>query len=204
MIDQINGDNFDEAVKVFKGGGVVIFPTDTVWGIGCRLDDQNAVERVFRIRNRPFQKAVPVLVSSFPQAEKYFSDLPSEIKKLILAYWPGGLTVVYYASKQELLSQVRGGGETIGLRMPNKKDLLQMIERVGVPILGPSANFSGCRTPAKKTELDPQLIKQVDCVLDGECDGKMSSTVVDCTQTPWKILRQGAVQIEPARFNISL
>ncbi|MBI3980810.1 threonylcarbamoyl-AMP synthase [Candidatus Microgenomates bacterium] len=189
--------NLSRTITILKNGGVVIFPTDTVWGVGCRIDNVKSVSRVYQIRKRPLEKALPVLVSSLKQAKEYFDNVTEETASLLTSYWPGGLTVVYYANGQKVLPEVRGGGITVGLRMPNKQDLLEVIKKVGVPLLGPSANFSSEKTPTKKSELDPELLKLVDYVMEGECDGNMSSTVIDCTKKPWEILRQGAVKIDP-------
>ena len=192
----MNISNLDQAVEVFNQGGIVVFPTDTVWGIGCRVDMLEAVEKLFEIRKRPLEKAVPVLVSSIEQAKKYYDNLPADIEdKLLKCFWPGGLTVIYKCKADLIPDRVRGGGETIGLRMPNYQNLLYLINIVGGPILGPSANFSGEATPTKYAELNQELLSQVDFVVEGECGGNKASTVVDCTVDPWKIIRQGAIDI---------
>lgn len=188
--------NLDKAIEIFNQGGIVVFPTDTVWGIGCRLDKPESIEKLFEIRKRPLEKAVPVLVSSIEQAKKYYDNLPIEIEdKLLKRFWPGGLTVIYKCKTDLIPHRVRGGGNTIGLRMPNNQNLLYLINNVGVPVLGPSANFSGDPTPTAFSKLNPELIKLVDFVLEGECGGNKASTVVDCTVEPWNIIRQGAVEI---------
>lgn len=174
-----------QAIDVLNQGGIVIFPTDTVWGIGCRLDKPESIKKLYKIRKRPENQAFPVLVSSVEQAKEYYKTLPIEVEELLKKYWPGGLTVVYYAKK----------AGTIGLRMPNHKDLLYLIYNIGVPVLGPSANFHGEKTPVLFSDLNPELVKLVDFVLPGESLGGQSSTVVDCTQNPWKILRQGMVHL---------
>jgi len=193
------------AISILKSGGVVIFPTDTAFGIGCRIDDVEAVARVFKIRKRPPSKATPALVSGIEMAENYFRSPPPtlklrradppKIKKLMAEYWPGGLTIVYFAQVNKVPALVRGGGTTIGLRQPNHPITQQIIKGVGVPILGPSANFHGLPTPYEFTDLDPELVKLVDYVVSGECTVKQASTVIDCTQTPWKIIRQGSVKV---------
>ncbi|MBI3385341.1 threonylcarbamoyl-AMP synthase [Candidatus Gottesmanbacteria bacterium] len=193
--------NIEEAVKVIKQGGIVIFPTDTVWGIGCRIDLAPSIEKLYRLRKRPNEQAAPVLVSSKNQATEYFLALPKEVEKLLDDYWPGGLTVVYKAQVDKIPSLIRGNSETIGLRMPNHKDLLYLISSVGVPILGPSANFHGEKTPVSFSDLDRELIKKVDFVLSGECTGNMASTVIDCTKTPWQVLRQGAVKVLSIKYH---
>ena len=185
-----------QGVTILKQGGIVIFPTDTVYGIGCRMDDERAVARLFTIRKRPETKATPVLVSRLEMAQKYLAPIHNDvIHKLIQPYWPGGLTVVLLCQTEKVSALVRGGGKTMGVRMPNHQMTLGLIEGLGVPMLGPSANFHGETTPQRFSDLNPELVKLVDFVVEGECGLKQASTVIDTTVTPWKILRQGAVSI---------
>lgn len=188
-------DDIRKAVQVLDACGIIIYPTDTAFGIGCRIDKPEAVDRLFKIRKRPRTQATPVLVSSIDMALPYF-DNPSEIvRRLMKSYWPGALTIIYYCKKGLIHSPIRGGTETIGLRMPNHETPLEIIRQVGVPILGPSANFHGDPTPYKSADLNPELVKLVDFVVSGECSIGAASTVVDCTSNPYRILRRGAVQL---------
>ena len=185
----------EKAIEVLNQGGVIIFPTDTVWGMGCRIDRPQAIDRLFRIRRRPLMQATPVLVSEVEMALSYW-DSPSQIvRHLVEKYWPGALTIIYKCKKDLVYSPVRGGRENLGLRMPNQPQLLKIIKQVGVPILGPSANFHGAPTPISRSEMDPELIKLVDLVLPGGTTSGQASTVVDCSQEPVKILRQGSVKL---------
>lgn len=185
-----------EAIDILKKGGIVIFPTDTAYGIGCRMDDEKAVERLFSLRRRPQHQATPVLVSSRSMAEKYLrSPLPDNVRRLCDTYWPGGVTVIYHCQIENVPLLVRGGGTTLGVRMPDHEIPLALIHEVGIPLLGPSANFHGDKTPYRYTDLDKDLVKLVDFVIEGECKGKLASTVVDCTKTPFHIVREGAVKI---------
>ncbi len=187
----------EEAVKILNQGGIVIFPTDTAFGIGCRIDNERAVQRLFKIRKRPQSQAVPVLVSDIEMAKEYLEEIPEDVvQKLIIPYWPGALTIVLKAKKERVSSLVRGGGETVGLRMPNQAVVLEIIKKVGVPILGPSANFHGENTPYEFKDLNKELVPLVDYVVRGECALKSSSTVIDCTKIPWVILRQGAIKFK--------
>jgi len=189
-------DHIKQAIKFLYYGGIVIFPTDTAFGIGCRMDDEEAVQRLFSIRKRPKTQATPVLVSSFAMAEKYLQPVPSKVKKeLIDFYWPGALTIVLPSKTENVSPLARGGTQTLGVRMPNHPDALEIINGVGVPILGPSANFHGEQTPYAFEDLDPELVKLVDYVVPGQCSVKEASTVIDCTNESWKILRQGAVTL---------
>lgn len=185
--------NIEKAVSIVKRGGIIIYPTDTAFGIGCRIDDQAAVDRLFKIRRRPETQAMPVLVSSAEMALSYYSHPSDVVRRLMETYWPGGLTIIDTCKENLIYSPIRAGGETIGMRMPNHPTILKIIEEVGVPILGPSANFHGDPTPYSTADLNPELVKLVDYVLPGECTVKQASTVVDCSVNPYKIIRQGAI-----------
>jgi len=189
-------DDVAKAVEILKDGGIVIFPTDTAFGIGCRIDDEQAVKRLFTLRRRPETKAVPVLVSSLHMAQDYLQPIPQDVvTKLVEPYWPGALTIVLESKIGKVPALVRGGGASIGVRVPDHLTTLALINGAGVPILGTSANFAGEQTPYEFEELDKELIKLVDFVVPGKCHTKQASTVIDCTSTPWHVLRQGAIEL---------
>lgn len=195
--------HIQEAITVFNQGGVVIFPTDTAFGIGCRVDNEAAVKRVYEIRKRPSTQAVSLLVAHPEMAKDYVTEITQDVaNRLMRPYWPGGLTIVLKSNKDTVPELVRGGGDTVGLRMPDHKDLLDIITAVGVPILGPSANFHGGKTPFHISDLDPELVKKVDYVLGGDSKQNMASTVIDCTVKPWKIIRQGAVTVPESSLSL--
>lgn len=189
--------DMQKAVEILKKGGIVIFPTDTTFVIGCRIDDEEVVKRLFEIRRRPQTQATLVLVNSIEMAQEYLEQIPNDVKdKLIKKYWPGALTIVLPCKTEKVPKLVRGGGDTLGVRMPNHPVPLELIKGIGLPILGPSANLHGERTPYMFSDLDPKLIGLVDFVVSGETSSvRQPSTVIDCSQKPWKILRQGAVKI---------
>jgi L-threonylcarbamoyladenylate synthase len=190
-------DDVQRAVRILKDGGVVIFPTDTAFGIGCRIDDESAVKRLFTIRKRPETQATPVLTASLHMAQPYLKQVPQDIiEKLITPYWPGALTIVLKCKTDVVPNLVRGGTDTLGIRVPNHLTALALINGVGVPLLGPSANFHGEETPYMFENLNKELTEQVDFVVSGECHTKKASTVIDTTRIPWKILRQGALEIQ--------
>jgi L-threonylcarbamoyladenylate synthase len=188
-------DDIKNAINVLNKGGIVIFPTDTAFGIGCRIDIHAAVDRLFEIRRRPAGQAMPVLVGNIEMAFAYYLDPSDVVRRLMKNYWPGALTIVAPSKTHMIYSPIRGGGKTVGLRMPNHPAILKIIEEVGVPILGPSANFHGDPTPYSSVDLNPELVKLVDYVVPGECSIRQASTVVDCTVNPYKIIRQGAVRL---------
>lgn len=173
----------NKAAEIIKKGGVVIFPTDTVCGIGCKFDDKEAIERIKKIKNS--NQNFPVLVSNLSEAKKIVM-LNQGAEKLVNKFWPGGLTI---------LAESKNGSK-IGVRMPDSKVVQQLIKKVGKPIVGTSANYHGQPAPRSRLDLDQSFASQVDLVIPGTCESKMESTVVDTTTTPFKILRQGAVRLD--------
>lgn len=189
--------NIEQAVKIIKEGGIVIFPTDTAFGIGCRMDDEKAVKRLFAIRKRPVSQATPVLFDSIERVKEFVLPFDSKVEGLMIKYWPGALTIVLSCDISKVPSLVRGGGKSLGVRIPDHETVWQLVKGVGVPVLGPSANFHGEKTPYKFEELDKSLTKLVDFIVEGKTkEENLASTVIDCTEEPWKILRQGAVKID--------
>ena len=107
------------AIELIKKGGIIIYPTDTAFGIGCRIDNEAAVSKLFSIRERPVNKATPVLFSSLEMAEEFVTDIPEDVRPLLKKYWPGALTVILPADLKKVPSLIRGGGLGIGCRVPN-------------------------------------------------------------------------------------
>jgi L-threonylcarbamoyladenylate synthase len=187
----------EKAIEVFNNGGIVIFPTDTAIGIGCRIDNKETIKRLFEIRKRPESKPLLILVNSVEMAEKYLLPIPQKVKdELIEKYWPGKLTIVMKCIPDKVPFPVRSKKNTLGVRFPDNKILLELIGKIGVPIVAPSANFSGEDTPFSFEDIDKELIKKVDFVLDEKLASERElSTVIDVTVEPWKIIRKGAVKI---------
>lgn len=184
------------AIEILRNGGIAIFPTDTACGIGCRIDDTYAVNRLFSIKGRSITKATPVLVNSIEMAREYASDIPREVEeRLLKPFWPGALTVVLHCKTKKVPALVRGQSDTLGMRMPNFAQVLQIINALGVPIIGTSANIASGPTPYRTDDVVEELKSQVDIVIPGSCPIGGSSTVIDTTKIPWKIMRQGALDL---------
>jgi len=199
--------DIEKAIEVLNHGGIVIFPTDTAYGIGCRMDDEKAVKKLYEIRNRPETQPAPVLVSSIEMAQNFLDPLTEDVKSLMLKFWPGALTIVYLCKTEKVPILVRGGSNSLGVRMPDNKTVLEIIRQLNVPILGPSANFHREQTPYLFKDLNPGLVSKVDYVIKKESENADTSqetsiktnnisTVLDCSQKPFKILRQGRVIID--------
>ena len=188
--------DLNKAIEIVKNGGILIYPTDTAFGIGCRIDDEKAVEKLFNLRKRPTDKAVPALFASIGKVKDYVLPFEKNVEDLMKKYWPGALTIVLKCKTEKIPNLVRGGGDSLGVRIPNYDSILDLISAVGVPLVGTSANFAGQATPFKSEDLDPNLISLADGILIGRSKGESSSTVIDCTQKEWKILRQGSIKLE--------
>lgn len=187
--------NSADAVEMFKKGKIGIFPTDTAYGVGCRIDNGISVRRLFKLRNRSENKPMLALVGSAEMAEEYV-DIPEEVLvEIIKKYWPGELTIVLPCKKNLVPELVRAGGDTLAIRMPNSDCFRSLITKVGVPILAPSANFPGDKTPFSLRDINSDFVSLVDFVLYGSSTIKKESTIIDCSKKPWKVLRRGAVDI---------
>jgi len=182
-----------KAIEILNAGGIIIFPTDTAFGVGCRIDKPQAIDRIFEIRRRPKEQALPVLVRSSKQALAFYQHPSDIVRRLMKTHWPGGLTIIDMCKKELVYSPIRGGGDTVGMRHPNHETLQRILDGVGVPIVGPSANFHGKPTPYCFEDLDPAFVALVDFVVEGTCVSRNVSTVVDCTSNPYRIVRQGVV-----------
>lgn len=181
--EKLKLEEIKKAADVLKNGGVVVFPTDTVFGIGCAISQKEAIERIYKIKGTESEQQFPILISNLDQAGK-IADLNNSAKELAKKYWPGALTLVV---KSKL------NGKTIGLRIPASQITRKLIELTGEPIIGTSANFHSKPSVSREVDLDRNLLKLVDFKLSGSCGLKTESTVADVTTDKIKILRQGAI-----------
>ncbi len=188
-------DRFDREqrlVQRLRRGGVAVFPTDTAYGLGASIHRPRAVRRVFRAKNRPVEKTVPVLVVP-DQARRLARFAPTE-RAAARRFWPGGLTLVLTARAPDRLTAglVRDG--TLALRVPDYPPLLRVLKRAG-PLVGTSANPSGDPTPTRAEELASELLEWVDITVRGPVPGGTSSTVAQWgpRRNRWTVHRAGAV-----------
>lgn len=185
--------DLEKAGEVLKRGGVVIFPTDTVYVIGCRMDNEKSIRRVYKIKERPKNQPTLVVVSSKGQLGNYTSEIPKAAKLLMEKYWPGPLTLILKCKKEKIPTVLRGGSDSLAFRLPKFAPLISLINKVGVPLLAPSANFRGELTPRKFSEIDPRFLKQADFVFKAEGGLGQESTILDCTRDEYTIVRRGVL-----------
>jgi L-threonylcarbamoyladenylate synthase len=184
------------AVDMLRGGAVIVFPTDTVYGVGCRIDDPAAVRRVFELKGRGTQEPLPVLLADPAELEEYGRDLTPAARDLARRFWPGALTIVVRRS-DAVPALVAGGRETVGLRVPDHALPRRLVRDVGVPLVGTSANRHGAPSPLTAQQVAFDLGDAVDLILNGgRCPVGRESTVVDATADPPRVLRRGAIVLE--------
>ncbi|MEX0616764.1 MAG: L-threonylcarbamoyladenylate synthase [Candidatus Woykebacteria bacterium] len=181
----------EAASSIIRQGGIVIFPTDTVFALGCRVGNHEATKRLYAVKQRPDNQPTLILAESLEQATKY-GIFEKAALALATKFWPGPLTIVVKA-KNEAAKYILGPGHTLAIRVPKFNPVQEILKQVGDPILAPSANFRGKQATAKLGEIDKNLTKLVDYVLEMECGGKKPSTIVDVSGKTHRILREGSV-----------
>lgn len=184
----------DRAIEILENGGIVAFPTDTVYGLAADIHSAAAIEKLFTAKGRDSQKAIAVLLGSAEQLALVVQDLTPAAKRLAEVFWPGALTLVV-PRRQELPANL-SPNQTIGVRMPDHLLALELLRRVG-PLATTSANRSGMDNPLSAQDVLAQLGGRIDLILDGgRVAGGKPSTVVDCTGEHLKILRPGPFILE--------
>jgi len=188
-----------QAVVILKQGGLVAYPTDTVYGLGAVMTDIATVDRIFQVKGRPKGMALPVLLADPGQIEEIVTSVPPALRLLADAFFPGALTIILPKSIT-VPDIVTGGGKTVGFRIPDHPVPIALIRQLGKPIVGTSANLSGLNSALTAAEVTKQIGDKIDMVIDGgKCPGGVESTVVDLSGDKPLIRRQGAIPIEQLR-----
>ena len=181
----------EQAIEKLSSGGVIAFPTDTVYGIGCLVNNHKAISRLYAIKKRSEEKAIPVLIGKLSQLEDVAEIINQKSRLLSEVFWPGALTIIFI--KSGLLPESISRYKTIGIRMPDHKWLRNLMSRVG-PLAVTSANLSGEESAKTAEDVSNQLGGKIDLIIDGgSCTGGIPSTVVDCTKDKIRFLRDGAI-----------
>jgi L-threonylcarbamoyladenylate synthase len=184
------------AAEVIRKGGLVAFPTETVYGLGADAFNPIAVARIFEVKKRPHFDPLIVHVASRSDLDKLVSEIPSDANKVVEQFWPGPLTIVLL-KKEEVPEIVTSGLPTVAVRMPRHPMALSLIGHAGSPIVGPSANPFGYLSPTTAEHVRDQLGDQIDFILDGgPCEIGVESTIVSFSGTKPKLLRPGGVPLE--------
>ncbi len=189
-IIQCNEQSIELAAGYVRDGEIIIYPTDTVYGLGCDPYNKDAVDKIFEIKDREKGKALPLLSHSLVEIDR-IALLTDEIKKLAREFWPGALTVITYL-KDDRLVYTLGVKDKIGVRIPDNHCALRLIEASNGMLVGTSANISGYKSVNNVKELDARLIERVKIVLDGGTTLGIESTVLDMIDK--RIVREGYIK----------
>ena len=176
-----------------KAGEIVVFPTETVYAIGTNGFDENAIRKIYEVKNRPFNKPISLLVSDLEMVKKLAKNITEEEEKLMKAFFPGPFTIVL--EKSDLVPDIlTSNGNTVGIRMPDDDTALNIIKLAGVPIAAPSANITGKKSGTNITDIFSDFGENVDFYVDGgESKLGIGSTIVKMVDRKPIILRQGSI-----------
>ena len=191
-INKIDKDNILDITSMIRSGGLIIFPTDTVYGVGADAFNKRSVGRIYKLKKRNAKKSLILFLYKKSDLRKFIKEIPKGANELIDKFWPGPLTLIFKATKYTPGS-VRSG-DTVAIRIPDCKPLLRIMKKAGVLLATTSANISGNKNVLSIKEMPLRLLMGVDAVFDGGFISKgKESTIVDLTQKPFKVLREGAV-----------
>jgi L-threonylcarbamoyladenylate synthase len=186
-------EQIDRGVSVLKQGGIVAYPTGTVYGLGACASLPQAIEQIYEVKERPRNMPLPLLLADVSQITEIAESVPPVVWSLVRKFLPGALTLVLPRSGS-VPDVVSGGGSTVAVRIPAHPVPIALIKGLGTPIVGTSANLSGRPSPLTAEEVYSQLDDRVGLIIDGgRCPGGRESTVVDVTGENPMILREGAI-----------
>jgi len=189
-----SSDAIPRALEILKAGGLVAFPTDTVYGVGTLAFDGKAVESIYIAKDRPVEKAIPILIGDSGELEKVGMDIPDSAHRLASRFWPGPLTIL--VPKRADLPEAVSATFTVGVRVPDD-DVARALLRAAGPMAVTSANLSGKQSPVTAQEVFEQLAGRIALIIDGgKTPGGVPSTLVDCTMSELKVLREGPISLE--------
>jgi L-threonylcarbamoyladenylate synthase len=187
------------AVRLVRGGQVVVFPTDTVYGVACDPWQPEAISRLYWSKRRPPALAIPVLVASASDVLQVAACLPKGFEELAVRFWPGALTLVVPRTAG-LPAQLTAGGDTVAVRLPDHRWAREFIRAAGGALAVTSANLSGQPALSEASQVASALGGRISLIVDGgRCGGGVASTVVDLVASPPRVLRLGALPYETLR-----
>ena len=187
-------DAIQQALDVLRAGGLAAFPTDTIYGVGALAFDSKAVESIYTAKDRPIEKAIPVLIGDESDLEKVGVDIPTVAHRLAARFWPGPLTIL--VPKKPTLPESVSATDTVGVRIPDHEVARALLRAAG-PMAVTSANISGQASPSTAEEVFAQLNGRIQLIIDGgRTPGGVPSTLVDCIGEKANILREGPISLE--------
>ena len=188
--------DIEEAARILKTGGLVAFPTETVYGLGGNGLDKEAARKIYAAKGRPSDNPLILHVSKMEEVYPLVENVPEKAKRLMESFWPGPLTLILKKSKIVPLEST-GGLDTVAIRCPDNALTLELIERAGLPVAGPSANLSGSPSPTEASHVYHDLSGRIEGILDDGAVGiGVESTILDMSTDRPTLLRPGAITLE--------
>lgn len=190
---KINENELYEIISILKNNGIIIFPTETVYGIGGNALSNQVIDRIYEVKQRPRQKAVNIMLSNKNDIEKY-AEITSDIEqKIIDNCMPGPITIIL-KKKNDSCNYFTAENDTIGIRIPNNKIISTILQNIDFPIIAPSANISGNPSGTDVVDIINDFENKVDAIIDGgKANLGLSSTIIQVVNNEIKILRQGKI-----------
>lgn len=191
-----NEEKLRRAADILEAGGLVVYPTDTLYGLGCDALNEEAIKKVFQVKQRPLSEPLPIAVCSLEMMEEY-TVLDKRSREVAARFLPGALTIVL--QKKNLPAILTGGAGSVAVRMPDNKFAIRLVELLGRPVTTTSANIHNRKPPVSSGEVE----LNVDCILDaGTLGERIPSTILDLTGEP-RILREGMIKREDIEWAMS-
>jgi L-threonylcarbamoyladenylate synthase len=181
------------AVEILTRGGIIAYPTETFYGLGVDATNEKSIQKIFSIKGRDFKKPISLVIGQPEYLDHLVQNIPEAAQKLMSAFWPGALTIVFQASK-EISPLLTAGSGKIGLRVSSHPLALKIVQKLKKPLTATSANLSGAPECTRASEVAEQIGDKIDAIIDlGDTPGTKGSTIIDITCNPPVVLREGAI-----------
>ncbi len=192
----VDKSGINDAAKCLKNGGLVVFPTETVYGLGADAFNESAIDGIYKAKGRPSDNPLIIHICDIKSLDKLVSCVPQCAKSLMQKYWPGPMTLIFKKSKN-VIHRVTAGLDTVAVRLPSNPIARELIKKSGVYVAAPSANLSGSPSPTASKHVIDDLNGRVDYIVTGDgCEIGLESTVIDVSSEIPVILRPGAITLE--------
>lgn len=188
----LSDQNFKNIIDYLEASKVIAFPTETVYGLGAHIFKKRAIEKIYVLKKRDKNKALIVHLGRVEDVKKVAKEIPSDFYKLANNFFPGPLTVIL--KKRDNISSLISSGSTIAVRMPDNYYTQKLINLLGNPIVGTSANISNSKSPINAKMVLDAFFNKIPAIIDtGMCELKVPSTIISLVEKPYKILRYGSI-----------
>ena len=193
----------DRAAAILADGGVMAYPTETFYGLGVDATNQSAIEKIFTIKGRDFKNPIGLIIGQTDDVPPLVKHIPEAARKLMSAFWPGALTIIFAAS-DSISPLLTAGTGKIGLRVSSHPIALKIAQKLKKPLTATSANLSGAPECSRASDVVEQIGDKIDAIVDGgKTPGGQTSTIIDVTCDPPVIVREGAISREAIEITLT-